>query len=541
MKLPNYMAGSWQLGVGEGVALSDPVTGETLAIADSQGMDLETAMTHAREQGNSALQRLTYRQRAELLAGIAEVLSQNKSTYYEIAQKNYGATAGDAGFDVDGAIFTLKAFARAGKALGDHVKLIEGERVPLDKSGVFQGQHFLKPLAGMALFINAFNFPSWGLWEKAAPALLAGVPFLVKPATPTAWLTQRMVSDVVEAGILPQGAISIVCGPARDLLDHLQSNDVVSFTGSAETAAMIRNHPKVLTQSVRINIEADSLNSAIIAPDALPGSETFGLAVREIVREMTVKAGQKCTAIRRIFVPAAQADALTQALVEKLQKVVAGDPRNESVRMGPLMNAEQRRGVQDGLQQLTQEARVVPGLGESFVPLDAESDSAFMAPTLLRCDLGLDARVAHAVELFGEVLDRPLVRGVGRVAAVDGHVLPGLVVFDHQAQQPQRSLSVQQEVLVHDEERSDVHILFELAHDLEQLVARLVEVNTLALPAEHRRGRTEITPHGTSDGWNQGGGHVAWAQPDGCSVIGHDPRFAFSDGDERQRSLGHDP
>jgi 3,4-dehydroadipyl-CoA semialdehyde dehydrogenase len=403
MKLPNYLSGSWQVGVGEGVALTNPITGETLAIADSQGMDLKSAMAYARERGNPALQRLTYGQRAELLAGIAEVLTQNKSTYYEIARKNYGATPEDAAFDVDGAIFTLKAFARAGKALGEHVKLVEGGRVPLDKSGTFQGQHFLKPLAGLALFINAFNFPSWGLWEKAAPALLAGVPFLVKPATATAWLTQRMVSDVVEAGILPEGAISIVCGPARDLLDHIQSNDVVSFTGSAETAIKVRNHPKIVTQSVRVNIEADSLNSAILGPDALLGGETFGLAVREIVRELTVKAGQKCTAIRRIFVPAAQADALTQALVEKLQKVVTGDPRNESVRMGPLVNANQREAVRAGLQQLTQEVRIVLGADESFVAIDVDSDTAFIAPTLLRCDLGLDARLAHEVEVFGPV------------------------------------------------------------------------------------------------------------------------------------------
>lgn len=403
MKLPNYLAGSWQAGEGDGIALTNPVNGETLAIADSQGMDLRAAMTYARECGNPNLQRLTYRQRAELLAGIAEVLTRNKSTYYEIAQKNYGATPGDAAFDVDGAIYTLKAYARAGMALGEHVQLIEGERVPLDKAGVFQGQHFLKPLAGLALFINAFNFPSWGLWEKAAPALLAGVPFLVKPATPTAWLTQRMVLDVVEAGILPEGAISIVCGPARDLLDHAQSNDVVSFTGSAETAAMVRSHPNIVSHSVRVNIEADSLNSAIIGPDVLPGGETFGLAVREIVREMTVKAGQKCTAIRRIFVPAAQADALSQALVEKLQKVVTGDPGNESVRMGPLMNAEQRRTVQEGLRQLAQEARIVHGADESFAPLDAASDSAFIAPTLLRCELGLNARIAHDVEVFGPI------------------------------------------------------------------------------------------------------------------------------------------
>lgn len=403
VKLLNYLAGAWQEGGGEGIALSDPVTGETLAIADSQGMDLQTAMAFARERGNAALQKLTYRQRAELLSGIAEVLTQNKSAYYEIAQKNYGATPGDAAFDVDGAIFTLKAFARAGKALGDHVHLVEGERVPLDKTGVFQGQHFLKPLGGLAVFINAFNFPSWGLWEKAAPALLAGVPFLVKPATPTAWLTQRMVSDIVEAGILPQGAISIVCGPARDLLDHVQSNDVVSFTGSADTAGRIRNHPKIVSQSVRVNIEADSLNSAIIGPDVLPDGDTFALAVREIVREMTVKAGQKCTAIRRIFVPAAQADALTQTLVGKLQKVVTGNPGNDSVRMGPLMNEAQRIAVQSGLEQLTKEARIVYGADESFVPLDTRSDASFISPTLLRCDLGLEAHVAHEVEVFGPV------------------------------------------------------------------------------------------------------------------------------------------
>lgn len=404
MKLANYVYGQWVEGGGDGIALLDPVSGEHLVSVSSEGVDVGRALSFARDSGGSALRALGYEARAGLLGKIAEVLTANRDAYYDISLRNSGSTAGDIAFDVDGAIFTLKAYARAGKALGDARLLREGGRVALAKTDAFQGQHFLTPLSGVAVFINAFNFPAWGLWEKAAPALLAGVPVLVKPATPTAWLTQRMVADVVAAGILPPGALNIVCGSARDLLDHVGECDVVSFTGSADTAARIRTHPAVVARAVRVNVEADSVNSAILGPDAQPGSAEFDLAVKEIVRELTVKAGQKCTAIRRIFAPAAVARALADAVAAKLAGMTVGNPRSEGVRVGPLVSKAQQAAAFEGLARLRQDAEVVFGGGEGFVPVDADpAVSAFVQPTLLFCDKGLAAQHVHDVEVFGPV------------------------------------------------------------------------------------------------------------------------------------------
>ncbi|NMG66704.1 3,4-dehydroadipyl-CoA semialdehyde dehydrogenase [Azoarcus indigens] len=404
MKLANYVYGQWVEGSGEGAALFDPVSGEQLVSVSSDGIDLARAFSFARDSAGPALRVLGYEARAGLLGAIADVLAAKRSDYYEISLKNSGAGEGDAAFDVDGAIFTLKTYARAGRALGPARLLREGKAVPLAKTDAFQGQHFLAPLTGVAVFINAFNFPAWGLWEKAAPALLAGVPVVVKPATPTAWLTQRMVEDVVAAGILPPGAISIVCGSARDLLDHVQACDLVSFTGSAETAARIRNHPKVVANAVRVNVEADSLNSAILGPDAVPGSGEFDLAVKEIVREMTIKAGQKCTAIRRVLAPAAIAPALAEAVAAKLAGMKVGNPRSEGVRVGPLVSKAQQAAAEEGLALLRKDARVVFGGGEGFAPVDADpAASAFVQPTLLYCDKGLAAQYVHDVEVFGPV------------------------------------------------------------------------------------------------------------------------------------------
>lgn len=404
MKLANHVNGQWLDGAGEGIALTDPVTGEVLARVSSDGLDLGAALRFAREAGGRALQTMTYEARAELLGRIADVLAANRDSYYDISLRNSGSTAADAAFDVDGAIFTLKTYTRAGRVLGSGRLLKEGARVPLFKTDAFQGQHFLKPLTGVAIFINAFNFPAWGLWEKAAPALLSGVPVLVKPATPTAWLTQRMVADVVAAGILPPGAINIVCGSARDLLDHVGECDMVSFTGSADTAARIRNHPAVVAHSVRVNIEADSVNSAIVGPDAVPGSAEFELAVKEIVRELTIKTGQKCTAIRRILVPAATAPALVDAVAAKLAVLSVGNPRSEGVRVGPLVSKVQQTAAFEGIARLRQDATVVFGGDEHFVPIDADpAVAAFVQPTLLFCDKGLAAQHVHDVEVFGPV------------------------------------------------------------------------------------------------------------------------------------------
>jgi 3,4-dehydroadipyl-CoA semialdehyde dehydrogenase len=308
--LANYISGEWKQGKGEGIPLVDPVNGEHLAHASSDGLDLAQALEFSRERGSRVLQRLTYQQRAELLSRIAEVLTNHRDEYYEICLRNMGATKGDAAFDVDGAIYTLKHYAKAGQSL--HGRMIkDGAVVPLSKAGVFQAQHFLKPLEGVALLINAFNFPAWGLWEKAAPALLSGVAVFVKPATPTAWLAQRMVEDVAKAGILPDGALSVICGAPGDLLEHVTQHDVISFTGSGATAGKIRAHSSVVDHSVRVNTEADSLNSAILGTEA-PGTQPFELLVKEVVRETTQKAGQKCTAIRRILAPRRSLASLSQ-------------------------------------------------------------------------------------------------------------------------------------------------------------------------------------------------------------------------------------
>lgn len=400
--LPNFFAGRWQSGQGAGTPLFDPVLGTELARVCNAGIDLAEGFAFAREQGGAALRALSYGQRAALLARIVEVLQANRETYYAIATANSGTVAKDSGVDIDGALFTLGYYAKQGAALGDAKLLLDGQRIRMAKDPAFQTQHIQVPTQGVALFINAFNFPSWGLWEKAAPALLSGVPVIVKPATTTAWLTQRMVKDVVDAGILPVGALSVICGSSAGLMDQLQPFDVVSFTGSADTARLIRSHPAVSERSVRCNIEADSLNSALLAPSATEGSEAFGLLVREVVREMTVKSGQKCTAIRRIFVPRALYAAAAQAIGAKLAKTTVGNPRSEGVRMGALVSQAQKASVLAGLAQLKTEATVLFD-GHTQALVDAGADSACVAPVLLGCETPATAQLLHAVEVFGPV------------------------------------------------------------------------------------------------------------------------------------------
>jgi 3,4-dehydroadipyl-CoA semialdehyde dehydrogenase len=401
--LPNYMAGRWQIGANAGTVLLDPVLGNELVRVSSAGLNLTEGFAFAREQGGRALRAMTYRERAALLAAIAKVLQAQRDAYYDIATANSGTTRKDSAVDIDGAIFTLGYYAKQGEALGDARVLLDGEPARMAKDPLFQSQHVMVPTRGVALFINAFNFPSWGLWEKAAPALLSGVPVIVKPATATAWLTQRMVQDVIDAGVLPPGALSVVCGSSAGLMDALQPFDVVSFTGSAQTAAVIRSHRAVSERSVRVNIEADSLNSALLDPAASADSEAFKLLISEVVREMTVKSGQKCTAIRRIFVPAALYDAAAQAIGAKLAGVTVGNPRNESVRMGSLVSREQLVAVQAGLIQLRTEADVLHD-GATHALVDADpAIAACVGPTLLGARRRKDAQVLHAVEVFGPV------------------------------------------------------------------------------------------------------------------------------------------
>jgi len=402
--LSNYVAGRWQAGTGAGSALFDPVLGTELVRVDATGLDLAAAFAFARDSGGSALRALSYKQRADMLAAVGQVLQSQREAYYEIATANSGTVKNDSAVDIDGGLFTLGHYARLGQGLGEQRHLIDGDSARLGKDPLFQSQHVQVPTRGVALFINAFNFPSWGLWEKAAPALLSGVPVIVKPATATAWLTQRMVQDVVNAGVLPAGSLSVICGSSNGLLDQLQPFDVLSFTGSAETAELIRSHPAVTRRSVRVNIEADSLNSALLMPGA--SAEAVDLLVKEVAREMTVKSGQKCTAIRRVLVPQAQAAQIAQAISARLAKTSVGNPRNESVRMGALVSRAQLQSVQEGLALLKTQAQVLHD-GASHALVDADpSVACCVGPTLLGLkDAAASdaASVVHAHEVFGPV------------------------------------------------------------------------------------------------------------------------------------------
>jgi len=429
MKLLNYISGRWSEGLGAGEVLIDPVTGDELASISSQGIDLDGALQFARTQGGPALRQLTYAQRAEMLAKIADVLAANRDEYFRISLLNLGANQADASFDVDGAIHTMKYYAKIGRALAEGKMLKEGAQIALSKSNVFVGQHFLVSTKGAAVFINAFNFPAWGLCEKAAPALLSGVPIVVKPASPTAWLTHKMVEDIVKAEILPPGAISIICGPARELLGRVREEDVISFTGSADTAVRIRSHANVLRRSVRVNIEADSINSAILGPDVAPGTDLFDLLVKEVVREMTLKAGQKCTAIRRVMVPREQLPAFGEAVAARLSSMKVGNPRNSDVKVGPVVNKVQQAACLEGLSKLKEECSIVYGGDEHFQPIDADPQkSAFVQPTLLACKDGLKAKYVHDVEVFGPIATLVPYDGLEDLVAITRRGLGSLVV-----------------------------------------------------------------------------------------------------------------
>jgi 3,4-dehydroadipyl-CoA semialdehyde dehydrogenase len=436
MKLPNLVVGQWKEGAGSGEPLLDPATGEELVRISSRDIDVNAALEFARAEGGTALRKFSYGERAELLAKIALVLTANRDEYFRLSLLNSGSTPADASFDVDGAIYTMKYYAKVGRVLAEGKILKEGAGIPLSKTNVFRGQHFLVPAKGAAVFINAFNFPAWGLCEKGAPALLSGVPILVKPASPTAWLTHRMVQDIVNAGILPTGAISILCGSARDLLDHVREGDIVSFTGSADTAARIRSHASVLRRSVRINVEADSLNSAILGPDAGPGTDLFDLFAKEVVREMMIKAGQKCTAIRRVLAPRQHAKALGDAISERLGALKVGNPRNAEVKVGPVVNKAQQSSCLEGLRQLKEECTVLFGGDEQFEPLDADPrKSAFVQPTLLSSKVGISAKFVHDVEVFGPAATLVAYDGLEDLVAIARRGLGSLVgsIFSNDA------------------------------------------------------------------------------------------------------------
>jgi 3,4-dehydroadipyl-CoA semialdehyde dehydrogenase len=400
VRIESYVEDRWVTGTGEEASLRDPATGELLATASTSGLDLGAALRHARQVGGPTLGELGFSGRAALLKGLSGVLREHREELFEVAIANGGNTPSDAAFDIDGASGTLHFYSQLGSGLGGGNILVDGDELPLGRSTPLAGRHFWVPRRGAAVLINAFNFPVWGFAEKMACALLAGMPVVVKPATLTALVAFRVAQRLVESGLLPPGSWTFLAGPAGDLLSHLDPQDVLAFTGSADTAARLRSHPRVLEKGVRVNVEADSLNSAVLGPDVVEGSETWELFVRETAREITQKAGQKCTATRRIFVPRERLDAAQQALGAALEGVEVGDPRSEEVGMGPLAGPGQRDDVLAGVRALAGEARVVAG---EIPPGAPGGEGAFLRPVLLRADDPRSVSQVHRREVFGPV------------------------------------------------------------------------------------------------------------------------------------------
>lgn len=437
MKLENYVEGRWVAGRGEGRALINPVTGEEVARADASGIDIEAAMRFARTRGVAALQGLSFKARGQLLKAIADTLSANRDKYGQIARINSGNTVLDAAIDIDGGIGTLKYYARLASSFdsssGDARMILEPGQDQLAKDPIFFARHIWTSRPGIALQVNAYNFPSWGMWEKVAVAMLAGVPSFAKPATATAWLAHEMVRDVIAATILPEGALNLVCGGGEVLIAALQPMDSLAFTGSAATGQMLRSHPGILKSAPRVSIEADSVNATIVGPDAGPVSIVFDLASREIVKALSVKAGQLCTNIRRVFVARAHLGSLQEAVVAKMAGLKIGNPQDESVRVGPLVDHGQQRIALEGISKLAREAKVVAGGG---APQDAAlSKGAFVSPTLLVCDAPREAYAVHETEVFGPcvtLMPYDSVQEVAQLATRGGGSL-ALSVFSNDA------------------------------------------------------------------------------------------------------------
>lgn len=404
MKLQSYAQGKWLEGGDQGVAMRDATTGEIIAEISSSGIDFAAVLRHAREVGGPKLRALTFHERAALLRTLAKRLTDLKDEFYTLSYRT-GATKNDSWIDIDGGIGTVFAYAGKGaRELPNARVYVDGEVENLSKAGTFLGQHLYVSREGVAVHINAFNFPVWGMLEKLAPTLLAGMPVIVKPATPTAYLTELVVRRIIESGILPEGSLQLVCGSLGNLFEHLDCQDTVAFTGSADTAARLRAHPAVLRNAVPFIAETDSLNCSILAIDARPGSPEFELFVAEVAREMTVKAGQKCTAIRRALVPGPLAGDVVAALQAALQKIVVGDPRVEGIRMGPLVSQEQRSEVLGRVLELRTEADLVAGDPSKFEIIGADAKrGAFVPPLLLLCRDPRAAKAVHSVEAFGPV------------------------------------------------------------------------------------------------------------------------------------------
>jgi len=404
MNIESYVNGVWTPGQSEGVEVRNAITGEAVGIVDSSGIDFADVLRHGRVAGGSALRSMTIHDRANMLKALAKYLLGKKEKLYEISAMT-GATRADSWVDIEGGIGTVFSYSGiARRELPNETFCVEGNVERLSAKGTFVGRHILVPKEGVSVHINAFNFPCWGMLEKIAPSLIAGVPVVVKPATVSAYLTEAMVREIIASGILPEGSIQLICGGVGDLFEHLTEQDAVTFTGSASTGRMLKSHPNILHNSIPFNMEADSLNCSILGAGAAPGTPEFDLFIKGVAQEMTVKAGQKCTAIRRAFVPREHVDAVSGALIARLDKAVMGDPAVEGVRMGSLVGKDQCEDVWQNVEKLAQSSDILCGGSRDFEVVGADPEKgAFFPATLLYCDDPFASEAPHSVEAFGPV------------------------------------------------------------------------------------------------------------------------------------------
>jgi len=405
MKLRSYVDGVWFEAADGFTEVRSAVDGRTVGLVSSSGIDFQRVLDHARHTGGPALRALTFHQRADAIKRLAAYLNERKERFYDLSYDT-GATRKDSWVDIDGGIMTLFSFAsKARRELPDARIAVDGAVEPLSKGGTFAGRHIMTPLHGAAVHINAYNFPCWGMLEKLAPAIIAGVPAIVKPATQSAYVAQAVFEEIVASGILPEGSVQLIVGSLGDLLDRLTGQDVVSFTGSARTATTLQQTRAIAENSVRFIAERDSLNASILGPDVQADAPEFELFVKEVAREITTKAGQRCTCIRRAIVPRGIIDRVQNALAARLDRAVLGNPRSENVTMGALVSRGQRDDVLASVKELAAEAQIVygdPWSSPSVVDADAQA-GAFMSPVVLRCDHPLQAQRVHSIEAFGPV------------------------------------------------------------------------------------------------------------------------------------------
>ena len=404
MKIESYAYGSWIAGSDEGVEVRNAINGQPIGRVSSTGIDFADMLRHGRNLGGLALRKMTIHDRANMLKALAKHLLARKELFYDISAKT-GATRADSWVDIEGGIGTVFAYSGiARRELPNETFAVEGPTERLSAKGSFVGRHILTAKHGISLHINAFNFPCWGMLEKIAPSLIAGVPVIVKPATVSCYLTEAMVREIIASGILPEGTLQLVCGRTGDIFDHLDEQDSVTFTGSASTGQMLKSHPNIIANSIPFNMEADSLNCSILGANAAPGTAEFDLFIKGVSQEVIVKAGQKCTAIRRTIVPQAHVEAVLEALGSRLDRTPVGDPSVEGVRMGSLVGIDQVNDVWSAVDRLAEDSEIVYGGKHEFDIVGADRDKgAFFPPTLLYCDQPFAKDSPHSVEAFGPV------------------------------------------------------------------------------------------------------------------------------------------